>query len=52
VDDLPSSITHLSLGWLFQQQLHRLPSSLTHLTLTPNYRPPLYHLSSNIILKR
>ena len=32
VDNLPSSITHLTFGFHFNQKVENLPSSITHLT--------------------
>lgn len=32
VDSLPSSLTHLTFGYYFDQLVDKLPSSITHLT--------------------
>ena len=44
IDNLPSSLTNLTLGLYFNQMIDNLPSSLTHLTLGSYF----YHIIKKI----
>ena len=44
VNNLPSSITQLTLGARFNQRVDHLPSSLTRLTFKGNFNQPVNHL--------
>ena len=47
-DNLPISLTHLELGYYYNQPLDNLPNSLTHLILGFWYNQLLDHLPSNV----
>jgi hypothetical protein len=49
LDELPDSVTHLTLGTHFSQPIELLPDSITHLTLGRNFTEPVNHLPKNLI---
>jgi hypothetical protein len=48
IDNLPSSLTHLTLGLYFNQMINNLPSSLTHLTLGGYFNHIIKKIPKNI----
>ena len=48
IDNLPLSVTHLTLGYNFSQPINSLPSSLTHLTFGGEFNHPIDNLPSSL----
>ena len=46
MDNLPSSLTHLTFGSYFNQKVNNLPSSLTHLTSGSHFNQIVDNLPS------
>lgn len=51
IDNLPVSLTHLTLGNNFNKPIDHLLSSLTHLIIGNRFNQPINHLPSLIFLK-
>jgi hypothetical protein len=49
LDNLPSTIANLTLGWNFNRNVDNLPSSIINLTLDSCFNQPLDNLPSSII---
>ena len=49
VDNLPSSITHLTFGYWFNQSVDNLPKNLTHLTFGLLFNQKVDNLPQNLM---
>jgi hypothetical protein len=49
IDNLPSSIINLTLGYYFNQEINNLPSSIINLTLGNSFNQEINNLPSSII---
>ncbi len=52
IDNLPNTITYLSLGEKFNKSIDNLPNSITHLTLGYDFNQPINNLPNSIIVKK
>ncbi len=52
INNLPNSITYLTLGYKFNQLINNLPNSITHLTVGHDFNQPIDNLPNTIIVKK
>ncbi len=52
IDNLPNSISHLTLGRYFNQPIINLPNSITNLTLSLKYNKKINYFSDSLIINK